>query len=604
MLKKGDRFRLNPFRRFSPWKLFRGWWEGKEWIFVGLIGLLALVFGFHGYSMALRGTQGDHSVYSTIYWTLQLFTGQEGFTPPHYSWELQSARFMALFVLFYAAVRTIAAVLRQQFENIKIYWSRNHVIICGLGQEGLILTSRFREDGWRVVVIDMDESNGWHTQCRGMGALVLVGNAADRRILEKARVDRAKYVISVCGDDGANCQVAMCARKLLPERRKRPLTCVAHIRNQDLHNLLKEQEIMMSNDDNFRLEFFNVYQNAVRALLVDHPVWNDDNPFPHILIAGWGGLIESFLVQVAQGRNAVNLLNPEDVGENIAGERLCLTVVDSTASEKVELLYCRYPQLVNYFDILPCDMDFGSAEFQRGEFLDNIGRRAGISKAYVFIDDDSLAVSVALQIVNKLKNIPVVVCLNNVDGMGMLISNADRTVNSLKYLKAFGILNNSCAIEMLLDNTHELLARSIHEEYVREQTAKGDTPQTNSSLLSWNDLPEQLKESNRQQADDLGRKLETVNCGISPVHDWNAGTFQFTEDEIQLLAQHEHDRWVKERKKEGWRYSSSPKDLKRKTNPCLVPWEQLPSEEQAKDLNTVRSMPRFLAHAGFEIYRL
>lgn len=240
----------------------------------------------------------------------------------------------------------------------------------------------------------------------------------------------------------------------------------------------------------------------------------------------------------------------------------------------------------------------------KGKFLDNIGRRAGISKAYVFTDNDSLAVSVALQLVNKLKNIPVVVCLNNVDGMGMLISNADRTVNSLKYLKAFGILNNSCAIEMLLDNTHELLARSIHEEYVREQTAKGDTPQTNSSLLSWIDLPEQLKESNRQQADDLGRKLETVNCGISPVHDWNAGTFQFTEDEIQLLAQHEHDRWVKERKKEGWRYSSSPKDLKCKINPCLVPWEQLPPEEQAKDLNTVRSMPRFLAHAGFEIYRL
>ncbi len=46
---------------------------------MGLIGLLALVFGFHGYSMALRGTQGDHSVYSIIYWTLQLFTGQEGF---------------------------------------------------------------------------------------------------------------------------------------------------------------------------------------------------------------------------------------------------------------------------------------------------------------------------------------------------------------------------------------------------------------------------------------------------------------------------------------------------------------------------------------------
>jgi FlaA1/EpsC-like NDP-sugar epimerase len=225
MLKKGGRARFNPFKRRSPWELFRRWWEGKEWIFIGLIGLLAFIFGCHGYSMALRGTQEDHSVYSVIYWTLQLFTGQEGFTPLHYSWELQSARFMALFVLFYAAVRTIATVLRQQFENIKISRSRNHVIICGLGQKGLILTSRFREDGWRVVVIDMDENNGWHTQCRGMGALVLVGNAADRRILEKARVDRAQYVISVCGDDGANCQVTMCTRKLLPERRKRALTC-------------------------------------------------------------------------------------------------------------------------------------------------------------------------------------------------------------------------------------------------------------------------------------------------------------------------------------------------------------------------------------------
>jgi hypothetical protein len=48
----------------------------------------------------------------------------------------------------------------------------------------------------------------------------------------------------------------------------------------------------------------------------------------------------------------------------------------------------------------------------------------------------------------------------------------------------------------------------------------------------------------------------------------------------------------------------SPKqDSAARTHPCLVPYAELPEREKAKDRETGRAIPKFLATVGFRVQR-
>ena len=114
-------------------------------------------------------------------------------------------------------------------------------------------------------------------------------------------------------------------------------------------------------------------------------------------------------------------------------------------------------------------------------------------------------------------------------------------------------------------------------------------------------LPDALKESNRQQAADIGRKLRSMGCSIRPLTDWDAEV-GFTAGELERLARSEHERWVGERRARGWR-PGPVKDVQRRRSPYLVPWEELPAAQQELNRATVREIPQYLAEAGFAVVR-
>jgi hypothetical protein len=188
-------------------------------------------------------------------------------------------------------------------------------------------------------------------------------------------------------------------------------------------------------------------------------------------------------------------------------------------------------------------------------------------------------------------------------GLAVLLREADAGPGSFQHLRAFGLLDRTCHPDQVLRGTHEILARAIHEDYLRQQTAAGDTPEKNSSLVPWDALPEHLKESNRQQADSYGAKLRAVQCSAAPHVDWNEPLFEFTPKEVEFLARLEHDRWLADRLRDGWRYGPV-KDGSTKVNPCMVPYEQLTEADKDKDRAAVRQIPASLAQVGFKVHRV
>lgn len=60
-------------------------------------------------------------------------------------------------------------------------------------------------------------------------------------------------------------------------------------------------------------------------------------------------------------------------------------------------------------------------------------------------------------------------------------------------------------------------------------------------------------------------------------------------------AEQTHDAWVAEKKSQGWTVGRV-KDPTAKTHPCLVSWNELPIEQQAKDQLWVDTVRNFVKH--------
>lgn len=147
----------------------------------------------------------------------------------------------------------------------------------------------------------------------------------------------------------------------------------------------------------------------------------------------------------------------------------------------------------------------------------------------------------------------------------------------------------------------DAIARTIHEKYRSDHAS--DRSATDPAMQSWDTLGEVFKRSNRAQAADILRKLERVKCSYRPRTDNTLSDFHFTPNEIELLAELEHERWMQEKLDSGFSYGPT-RDPQRKTHPCLVDWPDLSEAARQDDRDAVQGIPQFMSEAGFEVYRL
>lgn len=83
----------------------------------------------------------------------------------------------------------------------------------------------------------------------------------------------------------------------------------------------------------------------------------------------------------------------------------------------------------------------------------------------------------------------------------------------------------------------------------------------------------------------------------------NTDHITLSEDLLLLtekIAEQVHEIWAEGRVREGWTYGET-RDDKRKTTPCLVPYEDLPEEEKAYDRNTALGTIKLVRALGYRI---
>jgi hypothetical protein len=575
-------------------------WREYQWVVIGGIWLGVLYLGYVGFTKHAAAQGESPSPSDILYLTLQLIPMNSGAVSGPVSWELEAARLLIPALAAYTLIRGLALLFREQVQLARLRFIRDHVVICGLSRKGFLLAKGFRERGDKVVIIEREEDNDLLEQCRARGAIVVNGDATDVALLRQAAGHRAKCLVAVCGEDGTNAEVAVRAQELAADRKRGALTCIIHIVDPQLCDLLREREICIEQSSPFRLELFNVFDRGARLLLQEFPAFNASGEGPghppHLLVVGLGGMGESLVIRAA--RDWWDRHPPTE-------QQLHITVIDREAKQRCTSLIVRYPQLASVCDLVPCEMEIHSPEFQEARFLYDSQRSCNVDIVYVCLDDDSLGLHAGLTLLQRMRqhHIPIVVRMIEDAGLASLLRAGRDGKGAFQNLHAFGLLDRTCTADLVLGGTHEFLARLVHEEYRRREDQAGQTPQTSPAMVPWDSLSEDKRESNRRQVDHIGTKLETIGCGIARLTNWDAASFPFTGEEIEVMARMEHERWCEEQRRDRWTYAPGPKDPEKKTHPDLVSWEALPDPEKEKNRNTVRELPGFLARAGFQIYR-
>lgn len=553
--------------------------EDYQWVIIVAAGITAFALGCIGYWEYLKGPSASDVVYASM----QLFFGTT-MAEHHMPKSLDIARFLAFFVTGWAGLTAVMALFADRLRQMRIPWMRGHIVVCGLGYVGSVFVRQLWECGARVVVIDADVTHPNIDLCRSRGIPVIIGDAQLKRTLKAAGLQRAARLLAITDKDAVNTEIVAVASQLAKERSHAEFSCLARIADPDLCVLLRAQEVQCSEGAS-ALDFFNADEIGARLLLDDFPVDTRGEQL-HILIAHLDPLGAWLVVHVAR-----------EWFDNRSGEdtQLLVTVLDDNAERRVAALVGQHPALEKVCQFIT--LSTSARDIHR---LSAYHAQAGVPPlncAYVTAYRDEDALQTALKLRHAVGSaVPLVVALSRAQGVSRVINDVRDTSHVLAKVDVFPTLERTCTADLVWGGSFETIAHAMHERWRTEQLTMG------KPAPSWAELDESRKRSNRAHARDITVKLRSIGCELAPLRDWDAADFTFTDDEIEMLAMAEHDRWWQERLADGW--TLGDKDAELKKTPYLVPFEELSDEVAGWDRMFVRKYAALLASAGLQVIRV
>ncbi len=518
---------------------------------------VSLVLGYVGYRAM------DLSPFDSFFGTLQLFALDAPRDLASSSLAIGVARFTAPLALVMATVVAVVALVGKTVRHsARLRRIRRHVVVLGLSDNSTEFANALLAEGRAVVVVEI---HGEHPGLRAMrrsGALVVVGDAANEGIQRLAHVERSSRVVISTGDDGRNLRAAETAAHLLGHAREATI----HVLLQDywLHEELARTEFMTTGATGPEIDFVHRadYEAAsfIEAVTAASQTSLDSDV---IAFDGSGERGRRTLIHLARR----NLL---------LGVETTIAVDDETYRSVVEPELATSPWLLQAVS-RPAAGDVAAGVcLVAVEAPDGAVLARGLRMAAAHPDSE----------VFVLTDYPV--------GQSLLQRNA-----TIEVVPAGSIAVSPTSL--FAHSWVETLARARHQIYCALEVQRGSDPATNASITPWAELPESLRESNRDFARAIARVLEGIPLRLVPLRGLPKQQPPLSEDQMEQLARGEHERWASDLERKGWRWGPPPKDPEKRTHPLLVDWEQLSEREREKDRDSIRAIPTMLALVGLEL---
>ena len=550
-----------------------------RWLIVLAIAVAALILGYVGLTeyLAARQTPEYGRGWADIfYYDLQLFllSAAPAQDAGPFPVALGIARFLAPAVSVVATVETVRLLLNEQLRRWSSASASKHAIVTGDGPVPFELARRLRAEYRKVVLVTSVPSSP--DQVRDHRLLAVSGDLTDASTLRAAGVRRADVLYACAELSATNAATALRAREIR-QADGRSLSTYAQVRDAEICIALRARRIGAEDDLRFRLDFFSLADAAARVLLDKYPLVVGDARPVQVVIVGFGGLGRAVLRETA--RRAVPAGPALDV-------RIC-----GDGAESLQKFLDLFPVVARNCSVIWDD--------------EVLVRTAAGEPVLIFVclpdNDDALNAGLAAAHSLTARYDRVVICMSEPSPLGAVLSGLRPLLDDVEgRLTLFDVIEEACVPGKIREDLVDQLARAIHRAYLDNQAARGDSPLSNQSMRPWEELPDQLKQSNLEQAAHIGTKLDMIDCVVVPESAATAD-FAFTDDEIELLAQAEHRRWAQERQARGYVYGP---ERTGDQHPDLVDWEDLSAGAREKDRDAIRELPAILHQAGFQILRL
>ena len=132
---------------------------------------------------------------------------------------------MGIGIVGYTIANLSAFIIEGDIRNLfkerkmmkQIVKLKNHIIVCGYGKTGLEIIQEFEKFKKNYLIIEKNEQKA--DELKNQGHLVLLGDATDDMILEKAGVKQADGLIATLSNDADNVYIVLTARGMNPDIR-------------------------------------------------------------------------------------------------------------------------------------------------------------------------------------------------------------------------------------------------------------------------------------------------------------------------------------------------------------------------------------------------
>jgi hypothetical protein len=539
------------------------WIKQNEWNLVVAVAFLSFVCGIFGVNDTLLMSGKSAPWPDLVYFSIRLFFFNydlpgDGIPYAPGTPLLQVARFLAPATVTYAAVKGFMLGAAAVLNIWQLRRWQGHTVVCGAGKRGREVALALKADGRKVVVIEKDAEAETLGELRAAGVRVVLGSATDPIHQEQARMNYAGLVVALTNTDESNLEIAMAAAN---GPTNQPVDILAHASRQ-FAAVFDHQPPVDNTNSRGRPRFFNHETSAARLLVQEFTanlatVLSQKPRSPRVLLIGDGSLIPELLgIAMVQCQYAYS-----DIPQFV--------VVVPDRNLVARSFPTLHPQLYLVADVSLIERT--CAEIATLE-LQSITSEQDFDLIFVSYQNDLDALSLARHLAQQKPSGLVgriVACLRpSTDLARHSISIEDTEIRNLVKL--------GCVSDVLLHGALDREARAIHEAYVAEEKAKGLIPIENPALVSWEDLPESLRQANRAQADHIPIKQRALAVSRS-------------EQMLEALAEAEHRRWMAEKILAGWRFGEK-RDNSRKLHPSINIYSQLTEAEKQKDRDTVQSV--------------
>jgi len=560
----------------------------RSWSVVAVAIVLTIVLGVIGFAEI----NDPPLPFSTrLYLSIQLLTIKSGALAdlPHVSWTLQVARYAGIVASLGTVLNALLVVFGQRIRAFLVRRRTHHAVVCGVGQTGEQLATDLISEGRCVTFIEIAEDDPVVAALVKRGVSKVIGSAADLQILKAAAAHNADILVVVAGSDTQNIEIAAAVNHICQNRVKTagPLRCYVHIVDERLKHLVDQKSTPLQ----YEPSTFNRFENSARILFDEAPldrkrITEGDPRQVHLVIIDLNQMGQALLKQsISIGHYANHI-------------PLAVTLIDELAERKEKRLLTRMPELHECADLTFINgrVDEDHVRQRLRDLLNDPGQIVSVA---ICSDDGHLALTTAMDLMPLLTSFNNTVFVNLVDDEGVATLLERFSNDQSVQLQPFGGTDKSCSSRAIVRQELDVLAQEIHDEYCAKRTREGDSREQYPAMRPWEELDGEFRDMNRQQADHISVKLRSLGWKMVTSSDGDIEP-QISDDDIEILAKVEHQRWCASRRLSGWKHGLT-RDNNARLHPDLISWEKLAESIRDYDREPVRNLLQLLAAIGYGI---